>query len=105
MKPLAALLLGAIAGGAVAAGAWLWISKQMDKAFEEGSRDLLAQARPAMEREIRQQLQSQIPPLIDRQMTETLNRYGITPQTGAQLSRALTAAERIGLIGLVGAGR
>lgn len=94
------LLMGAAGGAVVGFAAYLIIGRYMDAKLAEGGRAMLASAEGELGTSLRAQLDRQIPPLVHQQMTQTLNGYGLTPQTGQQIARVLSSAERYGLLGL-----
>jgi hypothetical protein len=58
----------------------------------------LAAGRAELIREVKRQVSREVPPQVERSLTQTLNTYGITPETGRRVSLALAAVERMGLL-------
>ena len=102
------LALGALAGGIVGGIAFAYGSRKLDQQVEEGAVRMAAdlgigadQLRAELNRgreELRAQIRRQVPPLVEDQLEITLDRYGITPQTGRQMAIVLARAEEYGLI-------
>lgn len=77
MKPEAkqALVLGAAAGTLVVLGSWL-----------------------LFEQKIRATLREEVPPLVERQLAETLSAVGLDARTGTRTASLLANLERIGVL-------
>ncbi len=70
----------------------------LDKQLATGGRGLLQSVAPELERQIDSQLQTQVPPMVRREIQAKLTDYGITPTTGRRMDRALASMERLGWI-------
>jgi len=70
----------------------------LDKQLSTGGRALLQSVAPQLETQISQQLQTQVPPIVRRELTTTLTSFNITPSTGRRIDQALVAMERAGWI-------
>jgi hypothetical protein len=70
-----ALALGAAAGTFVVIGGWL-----------------------LFEAKIRATLQAEVPPLVERQLAETLSAVGLDARTGTRTASLLANLERVGVI-------
>lgn len=86
------LLLGALGGAAGAGIVWFIANRAIDQQLRTGA--------AALEPQVRQAVDSTVPPAVRQELEMTLRRYNITPETGRQISNILTAADSIGLIGL-----
>jgi len=108
------IVLGALGGVAAGFGVWFIVSKLLDKQFDTGSARLRAEmgsgsselrsqmeaGRVQMQAQIRDAVRREVPPVVRSELTSTLNDFGLTPATGRQITRILTNAERIGLVGV-----
>lgn len=97
-----ALALGALGGAAAAGAAWVVIDRLIDKRFEREALDLIDAARPRLRKEIRTELEREIPDQVKKAIDDKLSSYGITPETGRQIASVLDTADNWGLIGLRG---
>lgn len=109
LKTVAAGAAGGILG---ALAIWAFAGSQLDKQLQRGATDLasgldigrselesrLSGGRQELVTAIRTEVQSQVPPVVRRELESTLRRYNITPNTGRQISTVLDAADRIGII-------
>lgn len=66
--------------------------EELEAAFAEGRRDL--------ERLVSERVRTEVPPVVRREVEASLSSYGLTPDTGRQIARVLSYAERAGLLGL-----
>jgi hypothetical protein len=92
------VLVGAIAGGAVATVAWYFTNRAIDKQLASGGRALLASAERELTAEASALIAREVPPRVRTELEATLRRYNITPDTGRQISTVLSYADRVGLI-------
>ncbi len=86
---------GAVAGGLV----WFVARRSLDGQFEKSASELdqelvggseelrrkLEAGRREMRSEVTAQVRREIPPAVDRQLRETLDLYGITPQSSREI--------------------
>jgi len=84
------LFWGAIGGGIAAGFVWMLANRAIDRQLQQGA----ARMRPQIQAAVREQ----VPPAVRAELTATLARYNITPETGRQLNAALTLADTAGLI-------
>ena len=109
---LRTLVLGGLGGLAGTVAVWWLISHALDKQLESGGQELssglltgraelerrLSEGQVELTRRIREEVSTQVPPTVRRELEATLARYSITPDTGRQISSVLSYAERMGLI-------
>lgn len=99
-----ALVVGGVAGAAVALGVWLYASRKLDEQLISGSSDLageLSAGRATLESRLRAgevELQQQIRTEVRTVMDTRLAEAGIDRATGERLSRLLAAAEASGVL-------
>ncbi len=112
MSDAVKILLGAVAGATAAGIVWYFARINLDKSLTAGAEQLAAELGTghaemtrrlaAGERQLTTQLQAQIdtqvPPVVQRTIDATFRRYGITPDTGRRIDRALALAERVGVL-------
>lgn len=90
--------VGAAGGAAITVVGWAFFSRTLNRQFQDASADFVRQGGVAL----RRTLDEEIPQRVRETMDARLREAGFTNDTGRQLSTVLTAAERIGLIGLRG---
>jgi hypothetical protein len=109
---LRTIVLGGLGGLAGTVAVWWLVSRSLDKQLQAGGQELstelltgrgelesrLAEGRRELTDRIRQEVATQVPPTVRRELESTLARYNITPATGRQISSVLTAAERMGFL-------
>lgn len=83
-------LWGALGGGTAAFVVWFLANRAIDAQLRGGAAGLEPQVRAAVE--------EAVPPAVRAELTQTLSRYNITPQTGAMLNSTLTLARSAGII-------
>lgn len=94
--------VGAAGGAAVTVATWAIFSKALDRQFDQAAAQMVERGGDELMRELRTTLDREIPARVSAEMDRKLAEAGITRQTGEQLSRALQAADDLGLIGLRG---
>lgn len=108
------ILLGAAGGLAVGLVIAFYASRSLDRKMTEGAATLtdqfgagrheldrqLAQGRRDLDRLVREHVATEVPPVVRTTVAHTFADYGLTPDTGRQISRVLSYAESAGLIGL-----
>lgn len=92
------ILLGGGAGVLVTFIVWKIASKSIDKQLAEGAEGLLSTGEAEMREEIRATINREVPPVVRREVEQKLRSFGLTPTTGAQISRILNYADRVGII-------
>lgn len=99
----------ALGGGLAALGIWMVASRALDKQFAGGAAQLrsqlstggsalnarIAAGRRELQAELGQQIQTQVPLLVERSLRTTLLGYGLTPQSGRELARLITAGDTL----------
>ena len=90
--------VGAAGGATLTVLGWAFFSRTLNRQFQDSSADFVRQGGVAL----RRTLDTEIPQRVRETMDARLREAGFTNQTGAQLATVLSAAERIGLIGLRG---
>ena len=107
-------VLGAVGGGVAAWLVWLYASRQLDARMQSGSAELttqfgqgraeldraLAAGRTQLDRAVRARVAAEVPPAVERGISQALTSYGITQVEGQRISRVLARAEAMGLIGV-----
>ena len=107
-------VVGMGAGAVTALGVWYLATRKLDARLTAGADDLnaalgaghatltsrLAAGRQQLDERVRTQVEDEVPPRVQIAMAQTLAQYGITPETGRNISLALAAAQRAGLLGV-----
>lgn len=94
----APLLVGGLAGAVLAFAVWKFAEKKLDAEFGAQGAKLLQQGSRALQAGIASAVATQVPPKVQQAIEEKFRAYGLTPTTGAQISRVLAAADRVGII-------
>ena len=81
---------GALGGGSAAFVVWFLANRAIDAQLRGGAAGLEPQVRAAVE--------ESVPPAVRAELTQTLNRYTLTPHTGQLLNDTLTPAHSAGII-------
>jgi hypothetical protein len=109
LKTVAAGAAGGLLG---ALAVWAIAGTALEKQLQRGATDLasgldigrselesrLTTGRTQLRTQIRTEVQSQVPPVVRRELESTLRRYNITPTTGRQISEVLNIVDRLGII-------
>lgn len=99
-----AVVLGGVAGGAIALGVWWYASRKLDEQLVSGGSDLagelsagrneLAARLRAGEVELQNTIRTEVRTVMDQRLAEA----GIDRATGDRLNRLLAAAEAAGVL-------
>ena len=91
-------LLAAGVGTVAAVVVFQIASRELDRQLARGGEGLIQAAEGQLRSSMQRQLQQQVPPMVRAEVVSKLSEYGITPQTGRRIDRALVAIERLGWI-------
>lgn len=112
MRPVGLFLVGGLGGAAVGTLIWMYASRKLDQQLAQGGSELasalgtgrselqarLSAGEAQLQQQIRTAVQREVPPTVRSTLETTLREYGLTPETGRQMSSILAAADRMGII-------
>lgn len=86
--------VGAIGGGIMAFGAWMFVRHMLNRQFATGAAEFVTIG----QRELQHTLDTEIPQRVRETIDQKFNEVGITRDTGRQINMLMTSLENLGIL-------